>query len=68
VDPFVRIRAGSGSLKEYLPKSKQGCIVFTSRDKRTAIKLAGQNIVQVPEMDEDGAVQLLQSLLLNQLL
>jgi hypothetical protein len=49
-----------GGLKEYLPRNKQGCIVFTSRDKKTAFKLAGQNIIEVPEMDEDGALQLLQ--------
>ena len=51
---------GSDSLKEYLPKSKQGCIVFTTRDKKTAVKLVGRNFIQVPEMDEDGAMQLLQ--------
>jgi tetratricopeptide (TPR) repeat protein len=54
------IKAGSGSLKEYLPRSQQGCIVFTTRDKKTAVKLVGQNFVEVPEMDEDGAIQLLQ--------
>jgi hypothetical protein len=32
---------GPGSLKEYLPMSKQGCIVFTTRDKKTAVKLVG---------------------------
>jgi len=52
--------AGSGALKEYLPKSNQGCIVFTTRDKKTAVKLAGSNIIEVPEMDEDGAFELLQ--------
>ncbi|KAK3081547.1 hypothetical protein LTS18_005545, partial [Coniosporium uncinatum] len=66
-DPFTGIRngtpgskPGSVSLKEYPPKSKQGCIVFTTRDKKIAVKLAGPNIVEVPEMDEDGAVKLLQ--------
>src|SRR5436190_18105249 len=34
---------GCGSLKEYLPKSKQGCIVFTTRDKKIAVKLASLN-------------------------
>jgi len=56
---------GSGSLKEYLPKSKQGCIVFTTRDKKIAVKLASPNIVEVPEMDEDGAVELLQKSLVK---
>jgi len=57
--------AGSGRLKEYLPRSKQGCIVFTTRDKRTAVRLASPNIIEVPEMDEDGAVALLQKSLVD---
>jgi tetratricopeptide (TPR) repeat protein len=56
---------GSGRLIEYLPRSNQGCIVFTSRDRKTAVKLAHQNIVEVPEMDEDIATQLLQKCLVN---
>lgn len=39
---------GSGRLIEYLPRSEQGCIVFTSRDRKTAVKLAHENIVEVP--------------------
>jgi hypothetical protein len=53
-------KAGSGGLKDYLPRSKQGCIVFTTRDKKTAVKLVGQNFIEVPEMDENGAMELLQ--------
>ncbi|KAH6665619.1 P-loop containing nucleoside triphosphate hydrolase protein [Halenospora varia] len=56
---------GSGRLIEYLPRSEQGCIVFTSRDRKTAVKLAHQNIVDVPEMDEEIATQLLQKCLIN---
>ena len=29
----------SGRLIEYLPRSSQGCIVFTTRDRKTAVKL-----------------------------
>jgi hypothetical protein len=53
-------KSGSGGLKEFMPRSNQGCIVFTTRDKKTTVKLVGQNFVEVPEMDEDGAIQLLQ--------
>lgn len=63
--PTPGLSRGSGSLKEYLPKSRQGCIVFTTRDKRTAVKLASQGIIDIPERDEDGAVQLLQKSLIN---
>ena len=56
---------GSGRLIEYLPRSKQGSIVFTTRDRKTAVKLAHQNVIEVPEIDEDVAIQLLQKCLIN---
>jgi hypothetical protein len=31
-----------------LPRSNQGCIIFTTRDRKVAIKLAHQNILEVP--------------------
>jgi NB-ARC domain len=57
---------GSGRLIEYLPRSKQGSIIFTTRDRKAAVKLAHQNIVEVPEMDETVATQLLQKYLIDQ--
>jgi Cdc6-like AAA superfamily ATPase len=50
---------GSGRLIDCLPRSEQGNIVFTSRDRKTAVKLAHHNVLEVPEMDEDMATQLL---------
>ena len=57
---------GSSRLIEYLPKSKQGSIIFTTRDRKTAVKLAHHNVVEVPEMDETIATQLLQKCLVDQ--
>ena len=56
---------GSGRLVDYLPRSEQGCIVFTTRDRKTAVKLAQQSIVEVPEMDEIAGIQLLRNSLVN---
>jgi GTPase SAR1 family protein len=56
---------GSSRLIEYLPRSNQGCIVFTTRDRKTAVKLAHQNVVEVPQMNEEVAKQLLQKYLVN---
>ncbi|KAH8745450.1 hypothetical protein F5882DRAFT_312735, partial [Hyaloscypha sp. PMI_1271] len=56
---------GSGRLIDYLPRSEQGCIVFTTRDRKTAVKLAHRNVVEVLEMDENVAIQLLQKCLVN---
>jgi tetratricopeptide (TPR) repeat protein len=56
---------GSNRLIDYLPRSEQGCIIFTTRDRKTAVKLAHQNIIEVPEMDDDVAIELLQKCLVN---
>lgn len=58
------LQAGSPPLIDYLPKSKQGAILFTTRDRRLAVKLAQQNVVEVPAMGEEAA-QLLEKCLVN---
>ncbi|KAF2174727.1 hypothetical protein K469DRAFT_685748 [Zopfia rhizophila CBS 207.26] len=52
-------------LIDYLLKSKQGGIVFTTRDRKIAVKLAQQNVVDVPAMGEDAAAELLGKCLVN---
>ena len=61
-----RTEQTSGRLIDYLPRSKQGCIIFTTRDRKTAIKLAPQDVIELPEMDEDMAAELLRKCLINQ--
>jgi hypothetical protein len=43
--------SGSGQehygLIDYLPKSRQGSIIFTTQDRKTAVKLAKQNILEL---------------------
>lgn len=46
-------------LIEYLPKSSQGAILFTTRNVKLAVKLAQNNIVKLPEMEEEAAERLL---------
>jgi tetratricopeptide (TPR) repeat protein len=46
---------------DYLPTSQDGRIVFTSRDRKTAYDLVQRgHIVEVPELSEDVAIDLLQ--------
>ncbi|KAH8587674.1 hypothetical protein B0O99DRAFT_694230 [Bisporella sp. PMI_857] len=55
----------SDRLIEYLPRSEHGLIIFTTRDWKAAVKLAQKNIIEVPEMDEDTAICLLQKCLVD---
>jgi len=52
---------GTRRLIDYLPRSNRGSIIFTTRDKKAALALAGQNMVQLSEMDEAGSSELLQN-------
>ncbi|KAF2188822.1 TPR-like protein, partial [Zopfia rhizophila CBS 207.26] len=55
----------SNRLLDYLPKSRQGSILFTTRDRKVATKLASQNVVEVQEMNSEMALKLLQKCLIG---
>jgi hypothetical protein len=69
VDPTTGIGARSQARiwrVEGVPTEQQaGCLIFTTRDKKAAVKLAGGDVVEVPELDEDAAVQLLQAFIMD---
>lgn len=46
-------------LKAYLPNSRQGWIVCTTRNRKVAVKVATEQIVEVKEMDGEMAIDLL---------
>ena len=53
-------------LKAYLPRSDRGSVVCTTRSMKIAAKIAASNVIQVPEMDEEMAMQMLCKSLINQ--
>jgi tetratricopeptide (TPR) repeat protein len=59
-------RDTSRDLKDYLPRSSQGCLMFTTRSRKIAVKLTHGNVIEVSEMDEEVATQLLGKSLINQ--
>jgi tetratricopeptide (TPR) repeat protein len=52
-------------LMEFLPSSKQGAIVFTTAEKKTATKLAPHNIVEMPELERGIARRMLEMCLVK---
>jgi tetratricopeptide (TPR) repeat protein len=56
----------SGPLIDYLPRSSYGSIIFTTSDKKMAVRLAGRNVIEMSEMDEASSKQLLENYLVNQ--
>ncbi|OQD93316.1 hypothetical protein PENSOL_c033G04096 [Penicillium solitum] len=54
-----------GGLKDYLPTSDQGAILFTTRSNKVAQYLAATNIIKIPEMDEHKATHVLRNSLVD---
>ena len=50
-------------LVHQLPRSDEGRILFTTRDMKTAVNLAHQAVISVPDADEEMAMQLLRGYL-----
>ena len=61
-------RYGNGfpALKQYLPRSSQGRIIFTTRSRKVAVKLAQENLIEILEMGEEIARLLLSKSLITQ--
>jgi tetratricopeptide (TPR) repeat protein len=67
-DEAITESAGSSKivgLMEFLPSSEQGAIVFTTADRKMAAKLAPQNVIELPEMEQDTAERMLKMCLVN---
>lgn len=47
------------ALEDMLPQSEQGRILFTTRNRKLAMKLALFNIISIPDIDKDTAIQIL---------
>ncbi|KGO58344.1 Acyl transferase/acyl hydrolase/lysophospholipase [Penicillium expansum] len=54
-----------GGLKDYLPTSDQGAILFTTRSNKVAQYLAATNVIKIPEMDEHKATRVLRNSLVD---
>jgi tetratricopeptide (TPR) repeat protein len=55
----------NGGLKDYLPMSDKGAIVFTTRNTKVAQHLASADVIEIPEMDEQRATHVLQKCLVD---
>ncbi|KAJ5101052.1 Tetratricopeptide-like helical [Penicillium angulare] len=52
-------------LKNILPYSESGHILFTSRNRRLAVKLAASNVLLVPDVDQSTAMEILEKSLIQ---
>jgi tetratricopeptide (TPR) repeat protein/predicted acylesterase/phospholipase RssA len=62
----VETANGRARRLDQLPKSKHGSILFTTRSRKAATKLAGKSVIFVEEMDDAIAKDLLKGSLFNE--
>jgi NB-ARC domain len=56
---------GSLALIDYLPSSRHGSIIFTTRTRKAAVKQAGRNVLSLYEMDQVEAKKVLEESLIR---
>ncbi|GAB1199720.1 hypothetical protein APSETT444_009077 [Aspergillus pseudonomiae] len=55
-------------LTDFLPQSEQGHILFTTRSRKVAVKLASSHVITIPEPDTEIAIKILQNSLIEKTL
>ncbi|KAL8903006.1 MAG: hypothetical protein Q9207_004213 [Kuettlingeria erythrocarpa] len=64
VDPLQE-QSGVNRLIDWLPLSRKGSLIFTTRSRKIAIDLAGSNVMRLGELDESEAKEMLERQLLQ---
>ncbi|KAN0069937.1 hypothetical protein V8E54_012243 [Elaphomyces granulatus] len=57
--------ASSPMLKTYIPQSKYGFVLFTTRNQQLATSLVGPDVINIPKMDDKMAIDLLRASLIR---
>src|SRR6202007_2742882 len=52
-------------LKTYIPQSKHGFVLFTTRNQQVATRLVGPEVIGIHEMDDKMATDLLRASLIH---
>ena len=62
---WVTSDGSSPALKTCLPQSKYGFVLFTTRNRQLAAKLVGPEVINIPQMDDKMATDLLRASLID---
>ncbi|CAG8212232.1 unnamed protein product [Penicillium salamii] len=61
----ITSEAGAKRMIDYMPQSRLGSIIWTTRDRKVATRVAQENVVTVRQMDESGAVEMMRKYLIR---
>ncbi|KAF7155562.1 hypothetical protein CNMCM6106_004708 [Aspergillus hiratsukae] len=65
MEMWTKGSATAPPLKDILPQSEDGHILFTSRNRKLAVKLASPNVLSIPEMDYSTTKEIFEKLLIQ---
>jgi len=65
IDKPASTEQSSKRLIDYMPRNKNGRVIFTTRDRKAAVKLAHQNVIEVGKMPEEISTQMLRNFLIH---
>jgi hypothetical protein len=65
LDMWMTGSNASPALKSFLPPNHQGYIIFTTRNRQLAVKLASPTVIKIPEMDKATAINTLRASLVQ---
>ncbi|KAL4863239.1 hypothetical protein BDV12DRAFT_206709 [Aspergillus spectabilis] len=65
MDMWMKDSSTASALKDFLPYNSQGHIIFTTRNRKLAVKLASSSVIHAPELDEKSGVEFLEKSLIQ---
>jgi hypothetical protein len=65
MNTWVISDGSSPALKTYVPQNKYGFVLFTTRNRQLATKLVGPEIINIAQMDDEMAADLLRASLID---
>ncbi|KAL4940333.1 hypothetical protein BDV06DRAFT_23172 [Aspergillus oleicola] len=65
MDMWMKSSNRASALRDFLPHNSQGQVIFTTRNRKLAVKLASFDVVHIPELDEKTGMEFLGNSLLQ---
>jgi tetratricopeptide (TPR) repeat protein len=66
MEMWTKGSATAPPLKDILPRNDNGHILFTSRNRKLAVRLASPNVLSIPNVDQSTATQILEKSLIQE--
>ncbi|CAG7916449.1 unnamed protein product, partial [Penicillium olsonii] len=66
MEMWTKGSATAPPLKDFVPHSENGHVLFTSRNRKLAVRVASPNVLSIPDVDQITATKILQNSLIQE--